>query len=305
MGLSLLIFALTIQHYFLFRAFWYKAGIWDINSTNTFSDENIFKQISYVNEGEDSQISLSLPVSSMADAIACSISLMVAFSSIVGRIAVAEIFILTIFGTFCYELNNQLLWRLFISDTGYGMRIFVFGSFLGLIISLILGKKDTTVNHIRYISVYSSQSHGLIGLCFIFCAMPFLCVTGLYRTSTNDSAMLWVAPFNMWLSLISGVLGSFCSSALSYRKVFLHDLVFSGISGGIAFSSSSDLNKNPAIPLTIGFVTGLLLSLFNSLALLTMNFNGVITSLSTLHRFILPSFICAIISGVLHGVGAT
>ena len=242
MGLSLLIFGLTIQHYFLFRALWYKAGIWDVNSTNTFSDENtsceqntfceenIFRQISYVNEGEDSQISLSLPVSSMADAIACSISLMVAFSSVVGRIAVAEIFVLTIFGTFCYELNNQLLWRLFISDTGYGMRIFVFGSFLGLIISLILGKKDTTVNHIRYISVYSSQSHGLIGLCFIFCAMPFLCATGLYRTSTNDSAILWVAPFNMWLSLIAGVLGSFCASTLSYRKVFLHDLVFSGIS---------------------------------------------------------------------------
>lgn len=122
------------------------------------------------------------------------------------------------------------MWRLFITDTGYGMRIFVFGSFLGLFISLILGKRDTTVDHVRYISIYSSQAYGLIGLCFIFCAMPFLSVAGLFRTSTNDSAVLWMAPLNMWFSLAAGVLGSFCASALSYRKVFLHDLVFSGIS---------------------------------------------------------------------------
>ena len=110
------------------------------------------------------------------------------------------------------------------------MRIFVYGAFLGFFISLILGKRDTTIDHVRYMSIYSSQSYGLIGLCFIFCAMPFLCVGGLYRTSTNDSAILWIAPLNMWFSLIAGVLGSFCASALSYRKVFLHDLVFSGIS---------------------------------------------------------------------------
>ncbi len=89
MGLSLLIFALTLQHYFLFRAFWYKAGAWDPNSSKSFDDTNRFRQISYVNEGIDSQNSYALPLTSMVDAIACSISLMVAFSSFVGRVAIA------------------------------------------------------------------------------------------------------------------------------------------------------------------------------------------------------------------------
>ncbi len=34
-----------------------------------------------------------------------------------------------------------------------------------------------------------------------------------------------------------------------------------------------------------------------------MNYNGVLTSLSTIHRFILPSFLCAVISAILHSFG--
>lgn len=77
------------------------------------------------------------------------------------------------------------------------------------------------------------------------------------------------------------------------------------IQGGIAYSSSSDLHRNPAVPLTVGFVTGLLLSLFNSIALRRINFNGVLMSLSTIHRFIFPGIICSIISAILHAFGQT
>ena len=44
-------------------------------------------------------------------------------------------------GAFLYEVNAQLFWRFYISDTGFGMRIFIFGGFMGLISSVILGKK--------------------------------------------------------------------------------------------------------------------------------------------------------------------
>lgn len=33
----------------------------------------------------------------------------------------------------------------------------------------------------------------------------------------------------MWFALGAGVLGSFSVSALTYRKIFLHDLVHSGL----------------------------------------------------------------------------
>ena len=142
MSMSLLIFALAIQHYFLMRAFWYKAGVYSESAGNTFSDSDRFNQVSYANKGEDLQLmTYNLPVSSMADAIACSISLLIAFSPVIGRVSLLEVFFLTLFGSWVYELNNLLLWRLYITDSGYGMRVFVFGSFLGLISAIILGKQ--------------------------------------------------------------------------------------------------------------------------------------------------------------------
>jgi len=33
----------------------------------------------------------------------------------------------------------------------------------------------------------------------------------------------------MYLALVAGVLGSFAASALTYRKIFIHDLIFSAL----------------------------------------------------------------------------
>lgn len=70
-----------------------------------------------------------------------SISMAVAYNSVVGRIGLLELFFLTFFGAFFYEVNAQLIYRWFITDVGYGCRIFLFGSIVGIISSLLLGKK--------------------------------------------------------------------------------------------------------------------------------------------------------------------
>ena len=166
---------------------------------------------------------------SFADAIACALANVVAFCSVVGRIQLLEAYYLSVFGTFFYELNSQLLWRREITDIGFGMRIFLFGGVLGFIASLLLGKRETTMNHPRYMSTYSSRSLGLVGLIIIFCSFPSLCMAGLYRTSENNALISYVGPFNMWLALAAGILGSFSASSVTYRKIYIHDLLFSGI----------------------------------------------------------------------------
>ncbi len=69
------------------------------------------------------------------------ISLTVAFNSVIGRIGLLEVFFLTFFGAFFYEVNAQLIYRWFITDIGYGCRIFLFGSIVGIVSSFLLGKK--------------------------------------------------------------------------------------------------------------------------------------------------------------------
>lgn len=81
-----------------------------------------------------------LTSSPFTEYIACFIALIVAYSAVVGRIGHLETYFFTVVGTFVYEFTSMLFWRLHITDCGYGMRIFVFGSFFGLFASLWLGK---------------------------------------------------------------------------------------------------------------------------------------------------------------------
>lgn len=40
---------------------------------------------------------------------------------------------------------------------------------------------------------------------------------------------MYIAPLNMWFALGAGVLGAFSMTALVNGKIFLHDLVYSGL----------------------------------------------------------------------------
>lgn len=198
------------------------------------------EKIGFINHGQDRYSSFSgltldhenqfFTHYSFVDAIACSLANIVAFGSLVGRIKMLEVFFLTLFGTFIYEINSQLLWRYGVYDTGFGMRIFIYGAFMGFVSSLILGKKKTTVGHPRYMSLYASRSFSLLGLLIAICTFPALVAGSLYKTSDNNQYILYSSVLRMYLALVAGVLGSFSASALTYRKIFLHDLVFSSLS---------------------------------------------------------------------------
>ena len=119
--------------------------------------------------------------------------------------------------------------RLYITDTGYGVRTLLFGGFMGLIISCILGKRETTIQHESYRSEYLSRTLSLLGFVLVFCSYPILSVAGIYTYSTTDNYIIYAAPVNMWLALMAGVLGCFVISSINYRKFSIHDLIFAGL----------------------------------------------------------------------------
>lgn len=69
------------------------------------------------------------------------------------------------------------------------------------------------------------------------------------------------------------------------------------------FSSSADLNFNPAVPLVVGSLVGFLASLNNSAQLRTTNKEGVLFTHSVLQRFLLPGVFAGLLAAILHGVG--
>lgn len=230
MSMTLLIFVLSVEHFFLVKTFWEKAGTGRADSFKTWRPQGSDK-ISLVNTGNDRFVDSIISHYSYVDAIACALANVVAFASLAGRIQLLEALLLSLIGTFLYEVNSELLWKLEITDTGYGMRVFLWGGFYGLISSCILGKRriKSTAFHERYFSIYATRALGLVGLIIIFCTFPTLVVASLYQTSNNNSYIINVAAFNMFLALVAGVLGSFTISALTYKKIFVFDLIFSGI----------------------------------------------------------------------------
>lgn len=201
------------------------------------------------------------------------------------------------------------MWRWFVTDTGYGYRIFIFGAMLGIVSNCFL-RKRAVYQHREYFSSYSHMSLGMFGFLVLWCAFPLLCVAGIFTRTTTDSYILYASPVNMWLALCAGVLGTFVASAIAYRKFSAHDLIFAGltvnywlIQGGIIFSSSSDVNWNPCVPLIVGFVVSLFTSFKASAVHRKTIKDGVKFSYLHITRFLVPGLVAAILVAVLHAVG--
>lgn len=100
--------------------------------------------------------------------------------------------------------------------------------------SMILGNKDTTVAHSRFLTDYYFQSINLFGSIIIWCLLPVLNWSDLWHSTTastmsssTDSYILHVVSLNMWFSLCGSCVGSFCGSLAMYKKLSVHTIIFS------------------------------------------------------------------------------
>jgi ammonia channel protein AmtB len=224
---TLLIFALTMQNFFIFRGLLNRLGLNDASATANLASFS-YPQINYINFGNDLQSGFSLPSASFLDAVGASLAIYAGYTAVIGRISLGEVFFLSWIGTFIYELNSQILWRLFIPDNGYPSRAFAYGGTLGLVSSFILGQREKTKNNANYKSNYKTMAIAFLGIIFVWCSFPVLVLSNVY-TSTTGKVVATAGQVNIWLALASGVLGCFAASSLQYRKFSIHDLIFASI----------------------------------------------------------------------------
>ena len=144
-GLVLVFFILsfTIQYYFLAWSFWVKTGL--TSSIN----EGSFNVTDFVTLGlsnrDDRIIGDSIVQStSLHQAMCCALSLIIALYAVLGRTGLLDTFMLCLFGGSFYAFLEAVFWRISSLDAGFSFRIFMFGSSLGLVSSLILAKKELT-----------------------------------------------------------------------------------------------------------------------------------------------------------------
>ena len=222
---TFLIFALTVQNFFIFRNFWNKVGV---NGTDTNFSQDKYDRMNFINFGNDLENNYQLPSASLFDAIGAALAMYSAYSAVVGRIGLGEVFFLTWIGTFIYECNSQILWRLWILDSGYPSRAFAYGGTLGIVSSFVLGKRELTEKNENYRSNYRQMSLSLLGTVFVWCLFPLLVLGDVY-VSTTGKIVTMSGQVNIWLALAGSAIGAYNSAAFVYRKFSLHDLVFSAI----------------------------------------------------------------------------
>jgi len=92
---------------------------------------------------------------------------------------------LTWIGTFLYEINSQILWRLYIPDNGYPSRAFAYGGMLGIVASFVISKRDKTVNNPNFRSSYKIMALAFLGIIFVWCSYPVLVLSSVYDSQNG------------------------------------------------------------------------------------------------------------------------
>lgn len=74
------------------------------------------------------------------------------------------------------------------------------------------------------------------------------------------------------------------------------------IQGGIVYSSTVNLHRNPAVPLTAGFIMGMVCTLMHARIFRKANNEGVVYSLPVVNRLIVPGVFAGILNAIVSAV---
>ena len=80
-------------------------------------------------------------MNSLTGGFRCALAMLVAFSSVMGRVGYLEALLTCLFGTIGYELNRQIISN-YAPDAGGTCSIFVFGGFMGLMMGILMKTKE-------------------------------------------------------------------------------------------------------------------------------------------------------------------
>jgi len=130
-------------------------------------------------------------------------------------------------GTFFYELNSGILWRLYIPDNGFASRAFAFGGMLGVVSSLLLGKKELTAYNENALCSYELRTLPFLGVIFVWCCYPILILVNTYTSGAGLQIVAMSGQVNIWLALAGSAIGCYLASSFVHRKFCVHDMVFS------------------------------------------------------------------------------
>ena len=228
MALTLLLFALTVQNFFIFRDFFDRGSVNNSNGSRDYTTR-YYEKINSINFGNRLTTSFDYTSVSFIDAVGATLALYAGFTAVMGRIGLGGIFFLSFFGTFFYELNETILYRLFIPDNGFASRAFAYGGMLGIVSSIILGQRDHTAKNPNFMATYAMRSMPLLGAILVWCTFPILITANTYNRVQGEIVAM-IGQVNIWIALAGSVIGTYLASIFLYKRFSVSSVVFAVIS---------------------------------------------------------------------------
>jgi len=165
------------------------------------------------------------------------------------------------------------------------MTVFAYGATLGLVVSFILGKRVTTINHPKYRSDREAIVYTLLGAVFLWVLFPGMIFNSL--DSRYFTPFTAAGPIGMWFALSGSVIATFAISIFLHHRIGVHDVVFGSFAGAISFATSSSLVYNPVAPIVVGIFSGTVNTLLLSGTSRKINANGVINTNPVIETFLI------------------
>lgn len=253
LGFTFFITAISFQLYFLVSGLWTNAGI--SGKSATFAWGNRFP----VFLTNSNNLNLATNNNTAIQAFKCALANSIAFAAIAGRAGLLEALLISLLGTFLYELNRQLISR-YSFDFGGTMTVFCFGGFFGSMMSIILyhckQKKDFK-NHALRLSGKFSYFLAAIGSLFCWVFFPFMNIDIPTSLVYSNSGGL-----NTIYCISACVLTTISLTCIINGKIDLKEVILSPAAGGVAAGSSAAMINNSLSALLLGVGAAMLLVLF-------------------------------------------
>ena len=276
------------------QQFWYNVFIAGFNKQFTVSSDNKFLLLNDTAVQDVKNITLGFVRISTYS----SISLLVALSSVIGRIGVFNTLLTSILFNVGFNLNyylNYLIYykagisasTFYIMDDYQGSRVFMFGAGFGLALLILYNKFNPVLRqeNAQYTDALASFLT-LLGTGFVISLFYFVLDT--YTSQSKSLALL-----NIYFAFSGSIVSSIAISCIIAGVVTFHNVNMSIISGVIQISIIGGFIKTPYVSLLVGAFAGILTSLLSHFIHRKINNTKFTDAKGIFVIYFINSFLCA------------
>ena len=189
----------------------------------------------------------------------CSLAIIITLGSLIGKVDIFQVFLLSFIESIIYSLNEAILfYQIQVLDIGGAMSIHTFASVFGLFTTWIYSNKSNADDNPNSMGNHNTTTISFIGTFFVWIFFPaFNSINPKFQDEYNNIRFISMAN-TFWSILASTSISFVLSMLLKNGKFSIEYVQNASISGGIAIAASCNMFSFPFPALLVGLSAGII-----------------------------------------------